>query len=141
MDDILISDFKDNQLTGNIGLYYICYELSQLGWNALPTSRNAKGIDIVIYNRDATCKHTIQVKTLRKRNPVPFGNKLSLIADYLIICRVVGEKLPEVFVTKIDDDIKNRIDPRPKSEKISYWLAPKNYEEFKDNWSIIGKGY
>jgi hypothetical protein len=35
-----MSDFKDNQLTGNIGLYYICYELSKRGWNALPTSRN-----------------------------------------------------------------------------------------------------
>jgi hypothetical protein len=134
-----MSDFKDNQLTGNIGLYYICYELSRRGWNALPTSRNAKGIDLVIYSRDAKRKHTIQVKTLSKRNPVPFGNKPSLIADYLIICRVLGEK-PEVFVTKIDN-IENRIDKQTKNEKISCWLQPKNYEEFKDNWSIIGKGY
>ena len=34
------------QITGNIGLYYTCYQLSRLGWNVMPTSRNARGIDI-----------------------------------------------------------------------------------------------
>lgn len=128
----------DKQLVGNIGLYYICYELSRLGWNVLPTSRNARGVDLVIYSRDAKRNHTIQVKTLSKKNPVPFGNKPSLIADYLIICRVLAEK-PEVFVTKIDD-IKNKIEKKTKNEKTSCWLQPKNYEEFKDNWSMIGNG-
>jgi hypothetical protein len=129
----------DKQLVGNIGLYYICYELSRRGWNALPTSRNAKGVDLVIYSQDAKQKHTIQVKTLSKRNPVPFGNRPNLMADFLIICRVSGEK-PEVFVTKIDDNMKKRIEEKTKNEKISCWLQPKNYEEFKDNWSIIGNG-
>jgi hypothetical protein len=81
--------------------------------------------------------HTVQVKTLSKRNPVPFGSNPSLIADYLIICRV-AEK-PEVFVARIDD-IRNRIEKKTKNGKISNWLQPKNYEEFKDNWEIIGKG-
>lgn len=49
-----------NQLIGNIGLYYVCYELSKRGWNALPTSRNTRGIDIVIYSQDAVRKYTIQ---------------------------------------------------------------------------------
>lgn len=138
MSDFSIPNKKDNQLVGNIGLYYICYELSRRGWNVLPTSRNARGIDLVIYSRDAKRKHTIQVKTLRKRNPVPFGNKPSLMADYLVICRVSGEK-PETFVTTIDN-IRNRIVKKTKNEKSSYWLIPKNYEEFKDNWSIIGNG-
>lgn len=136
MDDTLSSNIRDNQLVGNTGLYYICYELSRLGWNVLPTSRNARGVDLVIYSRNARLKHTIQVKTLSKRNPVPFGNKPSLIADYLIICRV-SEK-PEVFVSKIDD-IRDRIVKKTKNGKISYWLIPKNYEEFRDNWRIIGK--
>ena len=33
---------KSNQIVGNVGLYYVCYELSKRGWNVLPTSRNAK---------------------------------------------------------------------------------------------------
>lgn len=35
-----------SQITGNIGLFYACYELSRKGWNVMPTSRNARGIDI-----------------------------------------------------------------------------------------------
>jgi hypothetical protein len=138
MNESSSSSIRDNQLVGNIGLYYICYELSRQQWNVLPTSRNAKGVDLVIYSRSAKTMHTVQVKTLSKRNPVPFGSKPSLIADYLIICRV-GEK-PEVFIAKIDN-IRNRIEKKTKNGKISHWLQPKNYEEFKDNWKTIGKGF
>lgn len=42
------------QVVGNVGLYYVCYELSKRGWNVLPTSRNAKGVDIIIYNQAVT---------------------------------------------------------------------------------------
>ena len=37
----------DPQLTGNVGLYYCCYRLSLLGWNVMPTARNARGVDII----------------------------------------------------------------------------------------------
>jgi hypothetical protein len=36
----------NTQVVGNIGLYYVCYHLSRLGLNAMPTSRNAKGIKV-----------------------------------------------------------------------------------------------
>ena len=39
-----------NQIVGNAGLYYVCYELSNRGWSELPTSRNAKGINIIIFS-------------------------------------------------------------------------------------------
>ena len=42
------------------------------------TSRNARGIDIVIYSQDAVRKHTIQVKALSKRAPVPLVINYSL---------------------------------------------------------------
>ena len=42
------------QVTGNIGLYYACYKLSCMGWNVMPTARNARGIDIIAYNRSVT---------------------------------------------------------------------------------------
>lgn len=60
----------DSQVTGNIGLYYVCYRLSCLGWNVMPTARNAKGVDILIYNYDASVTRSIQVKALSKRSPV-----------------------------------------------------------------------
>jgi hypothetical protein len=37
-------------------------------------------------------------------------------------------------------DIKNKIHTGKKENRISHWLQPKDYEEYKDNWSIIGSG-
>ncbi|ABM23214.1 hypothetical protein Sputw3181_0363 [Shewanella sp. W3-18-1] len=37
----------ETQVTGNIGMYYACYKLSCMGWNVMPTARNARGIDII----------------------------------------------------------------------------------------------
>ena len=32
----------NQQTVGNIGLYYVCYRLSRLGWNVMPTTRTQK---------------------------------------------------------------------------------------------------
>jgi hypothetical protein len=50
----------NNQVVGNIGLHYVCFRLAKVGWNVMPTARNARGIDILIYSQDAR----------RKRMPV-----------------------------------------------------------------------
>ena len=131
---------KNNQMVGNIGLFYTCYRLSKLGWNAMPTSRNARGIDIIMYGQDGIKKHTVQVKSLTKRSPVPIGSNLeSLFADYLIICRNVFDN-PEMFVTT-PKDVYKKIHKGQADGRISYWLQPKDYEAFKDNWNLIGSGF
>lgn len=74
-------------MVGNIGLFYVCYRLSCRGWNVLPTSRNARGVDLIIYSQDAQTKHTIQVKTLSSQNAVPFGStRDTLFADFFVVC-------------------------------------------------------
>jgi hypothetical protein len=65
-----------NQLVGNTGLFYVCYELSKRGWNCLPTTRNARGVDIIIYDLDGERKLTIQVKTLSKKKSRTFRFKV-----------------------------------------------------------------
>jgi len=130
-----------NQIVGNTGLYYVCYELSKRGWNVLPTSRNTKGIDIIIFSEKAKRTHTIQVKSLSKKDPVPLGNNLeNLFAEYLIICRRVFEEKAEVFIANIEE-LKNGGLIHEGVKNKSYWLQPKAYEKFKDNWDIIGEGY
>ena len=74
---------KDNQITGNIGLYYVCYQLSRRGWNVMPTARNARGIDIVAY-KGSKGFIGIQVKTLSKPAPVPLGTSLEKISGGLL---------------------------------------------------------
>src|SRR6478672_10702373 len=90
---------RNNQIVGNVGLYFVCYQLSRRGWNVMPTTRNARGIDILLYSQDAERKLSIQVKSLSKKNPVPLGTKLDgLLGDFFIICRDVSADVPECFV-------------------------------------------
>lgn len=72
---------KDAQVAGNVGLYWTCYHLSRMGWNIMPTARNARGVDIIAYNRDCSRMISIQVKTLSKKNPVPYPEELSFLEN------------------------------------------------------------
>lgn len=77
---------RNNQITGNVGMYYACYQLSRLGLNVLPTSRNAKGADIVAYSSDQTRFLTFQVKSMSKRSNIALGKSLDSIAsDWWIV--------------------------------------------------------
>jgi hypothetical protein len=133
---------NNNQVVGNIGLFYVCYRLSLFGWNVMPTARNAKGIDILIYSQDAKTTHTVQVKALSKRDPVPLGGKLdNLFGDFFIICRNLALHAPECFVLN-PEEVAKLAHKGDKNGKISYWLQPKQYEipDFKERWDRIGEG-
>jgi hypothetical protein len=130
---------KDNQLTGNVGMYFVCYKLSAMNWNSMPTSRNAKGIDILIYNKNASRKLSIQVKSLSSKNPVPLGNKLDhLFADFIIICINVFSEKPECFIMT-PSEIKKYVHRGIKNGKVSYWLQPPKYDKdiFREAWHRI----
>ena len=58
------------QITGNMGMYYTCYKLSCMGWNVMPTARNARGIDIIAYNKSNTKFIVSRLK--RYRNEILF---------------------------------------------------------------------
>jgi hypothetical protein len=133
---------NNNQVVGNVGLFYVCYRLSMRGWNVMPTARNARGVDIVIYSQDAKRTHTVQVKALSKRSPVPLGSSVErLFGDFFIICRKVSLERPECFVLT-PDEVRLLAHKGEKNGVTSYWLQPKQYEtdEFSDKWERIGHG-
>ncbi len=130
------------QVVGNVGLYYVCYRLSRFGWNVMPTARNARGIDVLIYGQDAIRIHTIQVKALSKRNPVPLGGNLDrLMGDFLVVCRNVRTDAPECFVL-LPSEVRALAHRGEKDGRISYWLQPGQYaqDNFREAWSRIGYG-
>jgi len=130
-----------SQVVGNIGLYLVCYRLSRLGWNVMPTARNARGIDLLAYTADALCVRTIQVKSLSRRNAVPLGGSLdSLLAQFVVVCRYVTRDDPECFVMTTRE-VRERAVRNEKDGKEMYWLGPTAYEEtcFRERWSRIGK--
>ena len=131
----------DAQLVGNAGLYFTCFHLSLLGWNVMPTARNARGIDIVAYSRRASRFLGIQVKTLSKRNPVPLGTSLDkLMGDFWVIVNRIATE-PTVFILR-PPEVKRLAHRGEKDGRVSYWLQPTSYDtdEFREAWDRIGRG-
>jgi len=130
---------RNNQVTGNAGMYYVCYRLSDRGLNVMPTARNARGIDILAYDEHGGFV-TIQVKTLSKRSPVILGSDLSnVMGDYW--CIVVKQKggNPKVFVMTPDEVKSLRRTSKDKNGKDCHWLQPTEFDrtEFLEKWDRI----
>jgi len=123
------------QITGNVGLYYCCYHLSLLGWNVMPTARNARGIDIIAYDNTGTEFIGVQVKALSKRNPVPLGTDLErIMGDFWIIVNNLSTK-PTAFIMK-PAEVKERAHRAEKEGRVSFWLQPTAYDQsiFREAW-------
>mgnify|MGYP001570997879 CR=1 FL=1 len=131
----------NRQTVGNIGLFYVCYRLSRLGWNVMPTARNAKGIDVlIIYSQDASRTRTVQVKTLSRGSPVPLSKKLDHpFAEFVVICRHVIRETPECLVLT-PEEVRRLAHRGEKDGKVSFWLQPRDYdaEEFREKSERIG---
>jgi len=113
-----------------------------MGWNVMPTARNARGIDIIAYNKEGTDFIGVQVKALSKRNPVPLGNSLDkVMGDFWLIVNNVSKE-PNVFVL-LPEEVKALAHRGEKDGRISYWLQPTSYDkpQFKEAWQRIGFGH
>lgn len=131
----------NHQVVGNAGLYFTCYHLSLLGWNVMPTARNAKGIDIIAYNENQSRFLGIQVKSLSKKDPVPLGNSIDqLLGDFWIVVNNLLQT-PNVFIL-LPDEVKQLAQKGEKNGNVSYWLQPNLYqvEGFQNRWDRIGRG-
>ncbi len=108
----------------------------------MPTTRNAKGPDIVIINQNGSTTHTIQVNALsKKKGPAPMGKKLDSLhlSEFLIICRNILSDNPEIFISKTAE-VRNKIyEGKNKKGEVSYWFQPNQYEQYRDNWKLIGE--
>ena len=131
----------DPQITGNVGLYYSCYRLSLLGWNVMPTARNARGVDIIAYSADASRTIAVQVKALSKRSAVPLGSSLEKVMGdfWIIINRAVTS--PTAFIL-LPSEVKALAVRNEKDGRCSFWLDPPRYDQpqFKEAWERLGHG-
>ena len=132
---------SDTQITGNVGLYYCCYRLSLLGWNVLPTTRNARGVDIIAYNADASRFISVQVKTLSKRSAAPLGANLDkIIGDYWIVINK-AVSAPTAYIL-LPSEVKELATRNEKDGRISFWLDAPKYDQgkFLEAWERLGHG-
>jgi hypothetical protein len=126
-----------NHVTGNVGMYYAAYRLSQMGWNVMPTARNARGVDLLAYDADARHYLGIQIKTLSKHDNVSLGKKGPdhLLGNWWII--VCGTTEPECFIMTLGE-----VRERAVQYEKAYWLPANKYQknEFREKWDRIGLG-
>jgi hypothetical protein len=107
----------------------------------MPTARNARGVDIVAYNHDASRYIGVQVKALSKRNPVPLGTSLDkVMGDFWVIINRVATA-PAAFIL-LPGEVLAGAKRGEKEGRISYWLQPNAYEkdEYRGAWERIGHG-
>jgi hypothetical protein len=132
-----------HQVVGNIGMYFAAYRLSQMGWNVLPTARNARDIDLLAYDAHAGRYLGIQVKALsRPKPPVPLGTSIEkLMGDWWIIVTDARTPNPECFIMR-PQEVSRLAHRGEKEGGISYWLQPGKYhtDTFRDAWDRIGRG-
>jgi hypothetical protein len=126
------------------GVYLVAAELSRLGFVASPTSRNARGSDILV--TDQRCRRTfsIQVKTNATTfgfwlinsqtremvSPTHFYVFVNLLKDgdeveyFVVPSKVVGKKM------KID---------KARTGSVWHSFSYEDAEPFRDRWSLFGK--
>ena len=104
----------------------------------MPTARNARGIDIVAYDKGGEEYVGVQVKALSKRAPVPLGTDLDkIMGDYWVIINNIITS-PNAFIM-LPGEVKELAHRGEKEGRVSYWLQPKAYEHesFHEAWGRI----
>jgi len=130
----------NKQIIGNAGMYYVCYLLSKKGWNAMPTTRNAKGIDIVAYSEDGKFVR-IQVKTISKLTNVSLGSCTGgFLFDFLFIV-VLSDTCsesdnPAIYILS-KEDVMGITKRYGNSFYVRQDLYKKNDLCYKDNWDKL----
>jgi hypothetical protein len=127
------------RLVRNAGVFYVCYRLSQMGWDAQPSMRYAKGPNVVIDSEDRERTWRLKVRSLSKRAPVPLGKDPKIDADWVVVYIGVSTDSPRCYVMTPGEvsDLANR-----DKQGDNYWLEIAQYdtEEFAERWDRIGSG-
>ncbi len=101
----------------------------------MPTARNARGVDVIAYDRGATCMIALQIKALSKRDPVPLGSSIDgLMGDlWIIVNRALTD--PSCWIMT-PAEVRALAHHGRKDGKSSFWLQPEAYEraDFKEAW-------
>lgn len=106
----------------------------------MPTARNARGVDIIAYNRDCSRMIAVQVKTLGKKTPVPLGTSLDKVMGgfWVIVNNVFSDQ--QAYVMR-PDEVRERAHRGEKDGRVSFWLQPSSYsvDKFHEACERIGE--
>jgi hypothetical protein len=103
---------QSNALTGAAGVHFVASELSRRGLVALPTVRNAPGIDLIVTNLSGTWHANLQVKTSKDKVSFwPLSTKFTDFrgrANYYVFVRYLKKEARfEAFLERADAVIRD----------------------------------
>ena len=106
-----------------MGVYYVYYKLSYLGWKIVPVEQELHQI------QKATKKFLIKIHSLTKIVPVPFSQGLTVLdtIDFLVICNNLQGQ-PNLIVME-PETVKKVIHIDTK-KKGKYWLQDRVYQKY-----------
>jgi hypothetical protein len=128
------------QMTGTTGVYTVAAELTRRGFIASPTSRSARGADILV--ADQNCKHacSLQVKTSGKRASFwllnPHAKDMVSPTHLYVLVNLIKDG-PEFFIVP-SRVVARRMDIAKQGKSTWYSISRENVKEFKDNWDLLG---
>lgn len=122
---------NSKHITGMAGVHYVCYKLSKQGFCVTVTSRNAKGVDAIVYSETTKQNYLLQVKSLSKNIPVTITDTHSLkIANYLVICYNLLKDEPQLRFISTDEVVKYLREINYASGKKIHIIAYSDYKNF-----------
>lgn len=129
------------QLTGMTGVYLVAAELARRGFVACPTSRSARGADILV--ADQNCKHacSLQVKTNGKSAAFWLLNphaKEMVAPTHLYVFVNLLKDGPEFFVVP-SRVVATKMDVAKQGEHTWYSIKRENVKKFEDKWDLVGE--
>ena len=97
------------QMTGMLGVYLVAAELSRLGFIVSPTSRSARGADLLVTDQECQKAWSVQVKTKSERaakNSWLLGahaKTLKSDSHVYVFVNIRGKESPEYMVVSSAD--------------------------------------
>jgi hypothetical protein len=130
-----------NQLTGMRGVYLVAAELTRHGFIASPTSRSARGADILV--TDQHCKNAFSVQVKTNASTFSFWllsesakGMISSSHIYVLVNLKSGGSQIEYFIIPSEVLAKKMLIAK-QGNNIWYSINRKDIEEYKDKWDIF----
>jgi hypothetical protein len=129
-------------MTGMLGVYLTAAELTKRGFIVSPTSRSAKGADLLVTDQRCENAWSVQVKTNRKMAGFwllgAHASEIQSDSHIYIFVNLRGEARPEYYVVPSKFVASNiQVDGR-KTGSVWYGFHKKLATKYLEGWSIFG---
>lgn len=129
------------QTNGMIGVYLASAELARRGFTACPTSRNARGADILVTDQNCTKAFSIQVKTNGKNANFWLLNahaKEMVSSTHFYVLVNLRKDETDFFVVP-SRVVARKMDVAKQGKTTWYSISRENVMKFKDKWDLLGE--